>query len=334
MVEHVEIVSARGVPSVGREGDERDREARVQALYESVEVFLNDKPENTRRTYRTALRQFFRVVGKEPALVSDVDAVNYKRWLVEDQKYKKNTICTRLAALDSFFTFLVNRKGSDGRALAQNPFDVVSRKDVRPTPFATAVTVDGSDFKKMLAAVPTDAIGLRDRAVLIFLAWTGRRRAEVARLRMGDLHLSTAPGERRLYTVTVKGGQEKRFDLPDEAYEAMREHWTSSGRLQWMRTTSPVFGQVGARADVDQPLEQRTIWVIVKRAAVRAGLDATKIKTHGLRHMFARDLDRAGMRLQDIKESLGHASADTTMGYLGALRDPPSLAESLRRVRQ
>jgi site-specific recombinase XerD len=61
---------------------------------------------------------------------------------------------------------------------------------------------------------------------------------------------------------------------------------------------------------------------ILKRNVARAGLDPKRFKLHGLRHMFAQQLDQAGARIQDISQGLGHALMNTTQIYLNRLRGP------------
>lgn len=309
-------------------GNRAERE-RARQIQDAINAFLLNKPKRTRDTYLVGLKQFFGLVGpKRLEEIAMTDAAMFKRWLV-GEGYAKNTICVRLAAVDGLFTFLTQQLQEDGtQMLTRNPFDVVTRKDVLPTPFISAVPVEKSDFRKMLDALPLDRVGIRDRAILIFLGHTGRRRSEVARLRLGDLDLT-----KKQYTVEVKGGKQKRFELPDEAYDAMRRHWVTARRLHKLTAESAVFGEAGpAGEDSELPLHHRTIWEVVKRAAKRAGLDHTKIKPHGLRHMYARMLDEEGTRLQDIKDALGHNSSSTTDGYLGQLRAPPQVQETVRRA--
>jgi len=312
-------------------GDDPDR---TRAIVAAMYAFLVNKPKNTRRTYRHGVRQFLDLVQwKDLCSVSAEDAEEYKRYLV-NYGYSKSTICTRLAAVDAFFTFLAHKK-----TISRNPFDLLGRKDVLPDDETTTATgVEWADFQKMVDALPTDPIGMRDRAVLIFLAYTGRRRSEVADLRIRDLSLSTSP---RTYRVTGKRGP-KNFKLPDEAYTAIQAHWLSAGRLKRLGPDSGVFGEAKAcpiapGLDPERPLHNDVIWTIVKRAAVRAGLDPAKVKVlRGLRRLADRDGDeRDDVRLHDAQRLLDLAWPNATRLYLGQLRaPPPSLVNSLRRVRE
>ena len=54
-----------------------------------------------------------------------------------------------------------------------------------------------------------------------------------------------------------------------------------------------------------------------------------KVKPHDLRRTYARRLYEAGVDLVAIQQNLGHASQQTTLGYIGTLdvarRKPPAV---------
>ena len=66
--------------------------------------------------------------------------------------------------------------------------------------------------------IPETPAGLRDRAIILTLVLTGRRRAEVLNLRAGDLSLD---GETVFYEYRGKGGKRGRRELPQPAYDAI-----------------------------------------------------------------------------------------------------------------
>jgi integrase/recombinase XerD len=310
---------------------------RTKQILLAMYGFLVDKPTNTRRTYRAGLKQFFDLIGwKDPKLVSVAEAAHYKRWLV-DRGFSNSTVCTRLAAVDGFFDFLTKPVGEDGKQLlASNPFSVITRKDVLPTPFGRAKQVEWNQFRLMVDSLPSDAVGIRNKAVLIFAAYTGRRRAEIAKLRVRDLDLKGKP---RTYSVIVKGGKLKTFELPKICYDAIRAHWISADRLKAITSESAVFSPVKTcplteGMNPERAMHHNVISMIVKDAAKAAGMDPSKVSVHALRHMVASDLDKAGARLQDIQRFLGHAQPNTTAIYLQALRGPiPAMQDELAKIR-
>ena len=64
---------------------------------------------------------------------------------------------------------------------------------------------------------------------------------------------------------------------------------------------------------VDHPLDTRSLYRIVKRVAVRAGLK--DIHPHSLRHAFATHLLTRSGDLRCVQELLGHSSIATTQIY-------------------
>ncbi len=314
-------------------GDAGKAKTYLLALY----GFLASKPETTKRAYQFAIRQFFELwQWISPEKVTVAEASYYKRWLQNDEK-SDSTICQRLAALQSFFEFLLQPTGASTTALiSSNPFRLVSRKDCTPTPYGRSTPTEWLAFEKLLKSIPDDVAGKRDRAVLMFFASTGRRRAEVARLKVKDLDLGA-----KKYTVKTKGNKLGTWALPTAVHAAILDHWISSNRLKSLTPESAVFGTIvsagGSYSELDphRCLTADQVAKILKRNARRAGLDPAKFKLHGLRHMFAQDLDKANERLQDIQEQLGHEGPNTTAIYLGRLKGPPkSVEKSLDAIRE
>lgn len=304
-------------------------------------AFLEARPPETRRAYKTSIRQFFDLfdwISPEDVTVAHVAA--FKKWLLERRQVSDATAYARMSAASSFFDYLCKSPDAvSDPLLRQNPFRLVSRSDIQPTPYGRAKAMEWETFRSMIDTIPADAIGMRDKAILLFLAFTGRRRREVANLRIRDLDLKSRP---RSYTCRVKGGELKSFELPEICYDAIRAYWIIADRLDDLRPDAGVFTAVGQtpltqHLDPNKPLDVRTLNRVIHRAAVRAGLDPDddSIGLHAMRHMAARDLDKAGVRLQDIQAFLGHASPLTTQIYLQRLSGPASAhTDALLRVRR
>lgn len=304
-------------------GDPQRAKTYLLALY----GFLASKPDNTRKAYQRGIREFFELWDwKSPEEITVAEAAYYKKWL-RSRELSDATVCLRLAACQSYFDFLMKPTSTTGATLiASNPFRLVTRKDCTPTPYGRSTPTEWLDFEKMLKAIPDDVVGKRDRAVLLFFANTGRRRAEVANLKVKDLNLTATP---KTYVAKVKGGKLQTYELSDVCHAAILDHWISADRLKTLTPESAVFGSIayggGERVlDPHRCLSVDQVHKILKRNAKRAGLDPRRFKLHGLRHMFAHDLDAAGARLQDIQAALGHVLPNTTAIYTGKLRGPAS----------
>ena len=294
-------------------------------------AFLEGKPENTKRSYRAAIKQFFALFDWVcPEDVTIAHAVAFKKHLMEH--VGDATTYYRLSAMSSYFDFLRRPTGASAEPLIKsNPFDAVPRSDIKPTPYGRAVPMEWKTLKTIMDKLPTDPSGIRDRAILLFFAFTGRRRTEVASLLMKDLDLK---GDPKTYRCRVKGGEVKHFELPVICYDALKAYWIASGRLSTLHANAGVFASMQdcsltEKCDPDKPLSSRMMNEVLRRAAERADVDLTTVRLHGLRHMAAKDLDRAGARLQDIQEFLGHMNPNTTAVYLQKISGPAKAHEAM-----
>ena len=331
------ILRPNSAYEIKRFGNGNPKKAHQYAML--IGAFLESKPENTRRTYKTGIRQFFELFDwLSPEEVSLAHAAAYKKWLVEYREYSNSTATTRLAGITSLFDFFcLPPKPNEEPMLKSNPFKSVSRKDITPTAYARAKAMDWDKFCKIVESIPTDAAGMRDKAILLFFAFTGRRRSEVARLRVKDLDLKSDPPT---YTVRVKGGAVKRFQMPSICIDAIHAYWLAAGRFSDLDADDGVFTAthdwpITKNLDANEPLSDRMMNCVLSRHATRAGVDMDDVRIHALRHMSARDLDRAGVPIQDIQAFLGHASPVTTQVYLDRLsRTGPSHEKVLMEVRE
>jgi integrase/recombinase XerD len=161
-------------------------------------------------------------------------------------------------------------------------------------------------MEKLLAA-PTggDAYSIRDRAMLELFYSSGLRISELSGLSLQQVDL-----EHGFVRVFGKGSKERVVPMGEKALDAMRVYLTSGrSRLVKPRTGSELFLSERGKA-----ISRKTVWVIVKKYAARAGLSKA-VKPHLLRHSFATHLLGGGADLRAIQEMLGHASIGTTQIY-------------------
>jgi integrase len=80
----------------------------------------------------------------------------------------------------------------------------------------------------------------------------------------------------------------------------------------------PVFTQPDGRLVARQQIDK-----LLRRAAERIGIDATRLGTHVGRRTVVTTLYTAGTDIGDIARHVGHASPTTTSGYVASLGDRP-----------
>src|SRR5438094_3250769 len=81
----------------------------------------------------------------------------------------------------SFYRFLMRMK-----VLASNPCDAIERPRITP---GMPRGLSAEQIRHLLAVIPATKVGLRDRAIMLTLTLTGRRRQEVLNMRAGDVFL-------------------------------------------------------------------------------------------------------------------------------------------------
>jgi site-specific recombinase XerD len=189
-----------------------DGSAWSQAIY----AFLAEKQQHSgsRRTvesYSRMLQDFFNRVGKTPDQVTSPEVLAYAHGIGKSGRLPSAiTIGARIACVSSFYRFAI-RMG----ALNANPCDALARPKVQPSA-ARGYTAD--DVRRLLAAIPDTVAGRRDRAIVLVLVMTARRRSEVINLRAADI---TVEGETAFYSHRGKGGKRGRRELPRPAYDAI-----------------------------------------------------------------------------------------------------------------
>lgn len=284
----------------------------------ALAAFLRNKPQNTKRVYREGIRQFFTVFDWIcPNDVTDRHAAAFKKWL-KKRGLRDATVYHRLSTLASYFAYLTTNDLVD-----HNPFDRLPREDVKPLTENRVVTLDWPRFERVLNSMPSDASGLRDRAILLFFACTGCSRRAVANLRVRDLDVSADPPT---YTVHASNGKRTAFALPRVCYDAIRAYWTAAARLRTMQPQSGVFVAIAATQMTigrDRPLSIRMMNHILTGAARRAGVPIGRVRISGVRQLANHAQPPA--KIEDVTAFLRQLGSRADVP-----RSPPS-ASALKR---
>ncbi len=276
-----------------------------QALY----AFLVEKGNRSgsRRTvesYGRMLWPLFRDLGKTPDRVKPADVLPWVHGIGKSGRTPSaTTVGARIACLSSFYRFQI-RMG----LVVSNPCDAVERPRSIQSP-ARGYSAD--EVRRLLAVVPDTVAGRRDRAILLTLILTGRRRAEVIGLRAGDLSLE---GETTFYAYRGKGGKRGRRELPQPAYEAICASLADAGKDLAAMAPEESLWQAGARP---QGVTSGTFYARFRRYLGAAGLAPTGI--HVLRHTAAKLRRDAGETIEQVSAFLDHSSLAVTSVYLRRL---------------
>ncbi len=261
----------------------------------------------SRRTvegYSRMLWPFFARLAKTPDRVVPPDVLAWAHGIgLSGRPPSAATIGARIACLSSYYRFLI-RMG----LLPANPCDALERPRAVP---AAARGYSAEEVRRLLAVVPDTVRGRRDRAILLTLVLTGRRRAEALGLRAGDLSVE---GDTVFYRYRGKGGKMGRRELPRPAHEAIRRSLADIGKDPLTMDPAASLWQAGARPS---GIASGTFYGRFRRYLVAAGLAPTGL--HVLRHSAAKLRRDAGDSVEAVSAFLDHSSLAVTTVYLRRL---------------
>ena len=263
-----------------------------------VEVAQRTGSRRTPEEYGRYLARFLAGVA-DPAAITPAEVQTFAYGVgASGRTPSASTVSVRLAAVRGFLEFCRRM-----HLLERNPAEHVTRPR-HPAPTPRGLTTP--ELRRLLAATPDTAGGIRDRAIILTAVLTGLRRSEVLGLRAGDLARDPATGATR-YRVRAKGGYERHRELPEPALDAIRASLEARGEvLEDMSPDAPLF-----------PISSQGFYRNLRRYSARAGLG--NVTPHALRHSAAKLRRETGASIEDVGALLGHRSLHTTARYLARL---------------
>jgi site-specific recombinase XerD len=225
-------------------------------------------------------------------------------------RYRPRTVELAASGLRSFFRFL--RAAGLREDRLEDTVPMVPRRDT-----GLVRHLDSEVFEQLITSLDSSSPrGLRDRAIILFMARLGMRAGEVAQLQLGDIDWSNA-------TVRVrarKTGHGALLPLTNEVGKAVADYLQharpdTSARevfvLHWLRVGAPISSSIVGRA--------------VAHALDNADIQAPIRGANLLRHSLATELLEHGAGLSEIGDLFGHSSLATTKIYaavdVAALRE-------------
>lgn len=163
-------------------------------------------------------------------------------------------------------------------------------------------SLEPGDVSAFLADLGTH----RDRAIVLLMVFGGLRAAEVRSLRLGDVDQG-----RRQVRVVGKGGRERTVPV-DRAFFTELAAYLRVERPPGLQTAEcfvVLHGPTSGRA-----LTEAGMRSVFRYHRVTSG--AMRVRPHRLRHTYGSELAAAGMDLLVLRDLMGHASPETTAGYV------------------
>ena len=233
--------------------------------------------------------------------LTDNDLTSYLLYL-RSRKYASSTVARKMAAIKSFFNFLIAEgqlRGDPGARMTAPRVDKYTPRSITPGEVERLLQQPAKDGDT--AARRPEAA--RDRAMLETLYATGMRVSELVALDCDDVNLL----ERQM-RCAGRTSRERQVPLRESAVEAIDYYLLQARPLLVLRDESALFlNHRGNR------LTRQGFWLILKSYASKA--EIADITPHTLRHTFATHALGRGANLREVQQLLGHVSISTTQVY-------------------
>ncbi|MGE5463267.1 MAG: tyrosine-type recombinase/integrase, partial [Syntrophothermus sp.] len=255
-------------------------------------VRIRSPQAKTWRDYRCDLDLFVRIIGDPNA--GEIQPGEIDRFVGHqlEQGCKASTINRRLAAVGSFYKYLI----AEGRAAAS---PVLPKRHCLRQPQRLPRPVSEQELRRFFGAVDD----VRDRAMFTMMLHCGLRIGEVSTLQMKDLYLDELPSR---LILPGKGARERTVYLSQPAEQALHA---------WLAQRPVVRDGHVFLSYQHKRISTTSISLRIKRVCQSSGVHLT---AHRLRHTFADHLLSAGMPITSIQALMGHRFVETTQNYAAA----------------
>lgn len=233
---------------------------------------------------------------------TDNDIQNYLSSLTKTER--ASSIARKASALRTFYKFLMLEK-----IIQTNPTkNLELPKRARPLP--KLLSTDEIDL--LISSAGDIKTSVRLRAMIELLYASGLRVSELC-----ELPMTAILGDHLL--IHGKGAKERMVPMHAGAISALQK-WLDLRDAPDSKYVFPGTGKTGH-------ITRDGFFKILKKCAVLAGLDQTRVSPHVLRHSFASHLLAHGANLRAIQTMLGHEDISTTQIYTHVL--PEQLRETV-----
>lgn len=249
-----------------------------------IEQSEDEKSQNTLKKYKHNIEAFIDWIQDE-AEVDKSLVIDFKRYLLEEQHFRTNTINNYIISVNKFLYWC-----------GLNDCKVKQLRKQHTASNSEILSV--SDFKRLLRFAKR--LGQEDTYLIMkILAMTG--------IRIEELSFFTVENIKTNYIYVRNKGKERsiiiRQDLARELRQYCRNKGIKSGVIFYGRTK-------------EKMLAKSTIWRRMQRIAGVAKVRKNKVHAHSFRHLFAKAfLEEYNGSIAELADIMGHNSLETTRLY-------------------
>lgn len=251
------------------------------------------------------------------------------------QNLGPRTIARRIASIHEWNKFML----SNAQIASDPSAEVKAPKQSEHLPDVLSV----SEVERVIDAAggfgSTDAISLRDRALVEFLYATGARVSEAVGIKFEDIDLAES-----VVRLSGKGQKQRLVPIGKCAVRALRDYLDKArpilaSRAQKSEASASAASNSSSKSSLNsssnassnsssksanshmiflnkrgKSLSRQSAWEAISHAGKMAKI-GKELHPHTLRHSFATHLISGGADVRTVQELLGHASVTTTQIY-------------------
>lgn len=260
--------------------------------------------DNTLSAYRTDLYKYSIWLKEHEVELLQARSEQILAYLGSFHNGSARSVARRLSSLRRLYEYLLRE-----HQIKQNPASNIDAPRLGRT---LPKSLTESEVEALLEAPDiSQAMGLRDKAMLELLYATGLRVSELVGLNTQQVNLRQG-----VVRVTGKGNKERLVPLGEEA-NLWLERYLNTARSEILKQT---LSDAMFPSNRGSAMTRQTFWHMVKRYAKTAGI-SKQLSPHVLRHAFATHLINHGADLRVVQMLLGHSDISTTQIYTHVARE-------------
>ncbi|MBF0235299.1 MAG: tyrosine-type recombinase/integrase [Desulfamplus sp.] len=259
--------------------------------------------------YDNAIRSFLNFLQiespEELRGITYAHVIAFKKYL-QSKGYKPRSINNRLSAISSLFKHLIEQQ-----VVRVNVAEGVRRMPVNADRVEAKVLTPG-EVRRLLNAPDTDRLqGLRDKAMLNTLFFTGCRVSEVCSLKVEDFY-----EEQGFYILdfSIKGGKRNRLAINQELQIALNLYLDTAGhRYNKKGFLFLPVKNMGTTTDPERKINRKTLDYLFKKYAKIAQIEGAT--PHSASATFITQALENNCPIEAVQKTVGHSLIKTTQMY-------------------
>ncbi|MFV9936175.1 MAG: site-specific tyrosine recombinase XerD [Rickettsia endosymbiont of Haemaphysalis japonica] len=286
----------------------------MEFIAQFLEMLLAERAlsKNSILSYKRDLFDFQNYLAKQKLSELNITTENIRDWIeyLASNDLQARSINRKISTIKSYYEFLISEN--------HTAFNPVLNVDLPKYQNKLPEILSIDQIKSLLEHCSQDHApeGIRLNAMIHLLYASGLRVSELVSLKLADILTNkTSKGEvRKIFSVLGKGNKERVIVINEQAvisiakYLAIRDVFVNKTKPRNLIYLFPSAALAGY-------MTRQNFAILLKSAALYAGLNPEYISPHILRHSFASHLLEGGADLRVIQELLGHADISTTQIY-------------------